>query len=185
MSGERPASYLVSLVNELRALPRETEWLEFKTNDSQPQAVGEYISALANAVKLAPNDARIPQFRALAAWREQKPEIAVKHAEEAIAKGDDLYELRMGLADYYAGPGKNEEKAKEHWRRAVGSSEAGCGCRVTSSGLASGGSSLELGGPSPTGCSTGIVAPSLIGLVTAFELAPLPRSCSACAVRNT
>ena len=70
-------------------------------------------------VKLAPNDARIPQFRALAAWREQKPEIAVKHAEEALGKGADLYELRMGLAEYYAQPGKDAAKAQEHWRRAI------------------------------------------------------------------
>jgi tetratricopeptide (TPR) repeat protein len=77
------------------------------------------LSALANAAKLAPNDARIPLFRALAAWREQKPDIAAKHAEEAIGKGADLYELRMGLGEYYSGPGGSAEKAKEHWRRAI------------------------------------------------------------------
>ncbi|MBL8527826.1 MAG: ATP-binding protein [Burkholderiales bacterium] len=52
MSSARPASYLVSLVHELRALPRETEWVEFKVNDAEPQAIGEYISALANAAAL-------------------------------------------------------------------------------------------------------------------------------------
>lgn len=52
MSADRPASYLISLVNELRALPRETEWVEFKLNDAEPQAIGEYISALANAAAL-------------------------------------------------------------------------------------------------------------------------------------
>lgn len=52
MSADRPASYLASLVNELRALPRETEWVEFKLNDAEPQAIGEYISALANAAAL-------------------------------------------------------------------------------------------------------------------------------------
>ena len=52
MSSERPADYLVSLVHELCALPRETEWVEFKVNDAEPQAIGELISALANAAAL-------------------------------------------------------------------------------------------------------------------------------------
>lgn len=53
MTSDRPADYLLSLVNELHALPRETEWVEFKLNDAEPQAIGEYISALANAAALA------------------------------------------------------------------------------------------------------------------------------------
>ena len=77
------------------------------------------LDALGKAAKLKPDDPRIPQFRALVAWREQKPDIAVKHAEEAIAKGADLYELRMGLADHYGKPGKDASKAKEHLRRAI------------------------------------------------------------------
>ena len=52
MSSDRPADYLASLVRELCALPRETEWVEFKMNDAEPQAIGEYISALANAATL-------------------------------------------------------------------------------------------------------------------------------------
>ena len=52
MSGGRPADYLVSLVRELCALPRETEWVEFKVNEAEPRAIGEYISALANAAAL-------------------------------------------------------------------------------------------------------------------------------------
>ena len=52
MSGDRPADYLLSLVHELCALPRETEWVEFKGNDAEPQAIGELISALANAAAL-------------------------------------------------------------------------------------------------------------------------------------
>lgn len=53
MTSDRPAEYLASLVRELCALPRETEWVEFKVNDAEPQAIGEYISALANAAALA------------------------------------------------------------------------------------------------------------------------------------
>jgi len=39
---------LVALVDELRALPTETEWLEFKRNKADPHEIGEYLSALAN-----------------------------------------------------------------------------------------------------------------------------------------
>ena len=52
MTSGRPADYLVSLVHELCALPRETEWVEFKVNDAEPQAIGEYLSALANSAAL-------------------------------------------------------------------------------------------------------------------------------------
>ncbi len=52
MTSDRPAAYLASLVRELCALPRETEWVEFKLNDAEPRAIGEYISALANAAAL-------------------------------------------------------------------------------------------------------------------------------------
>jgi ATP-dependent DNA helicase RecG len=44
---------LIALVDRLRALPTETEWLEFKRNRHEPQAIGEYLSALANAACLA------------------------------------------------------------------------------------------------------------------------------------
>ncbi|MBL8900820.1 MAG: putative DNA binding domain-containing protein [Planctomycetes bacterium] len=52
MTSDRSASYLTSLVRELCALPRETEWVEFKVDDDHPQSIGEYISALANAAAL-------------------------------------------------------------------------------------------------------------------------------------
>ena len=52
MTTDRPADYLASLVRELCALPRETEWAEFKLNEAEPQAIGEYLSALANAAAL-------------------------------------------------------------------------------------------------------------------------------------
>ncbi len=45
-------SELTALLDRLRAEPRETEWLEFKTNRFEPQALGEYLSALANAASL-------------------------------------------------------------------------------------------------------------------------------------
>lgn len=40
------------LIEELRALPQESEWVEFKTNNSDPKMIGEYISALSNSACL-------------------------------------------------------------------------------------------------------------------------------------
>lgn len=39
-------------LNELLALPQETEWAEFKHNNSDPQMIGEYLSALSNSAAL-------------------------------------------------------------------------------------------------------------------------------------
>lgn len=44
----RTPEYLRNLVGELRALPKETEWLEFKANDPSPEHIGQYLSALSN-----------------------------------------------------------------------------------------------------------------------------------------
>lgn len=49
MTSDRTPEYLAGLVRELCKLPRETEWLEFKGNNENPQEMGEYLSALANA----------------------------------------------------------------------------------------------------------------------------------------
>ena len=43
---------LIALLDRLCAEPRESEWLEFKTNRCEPQAIGEYVSALANSACL-------------------------------------------------------------------------------------------------------------------------------------
>jgi ATP-dependent DNA helicase RecG len=53
MTTGRSFTYLQGLVHELCRLPRETEWVELKENNDEPQAIGEYISALANAAALA------------------------------------------------------------------------------------------------------------------------------------
>ena len=52
MINNRNRDYLLGLVRELCKLPHETEWVEFKVNHRRPQAIGEYISALANAAAL-------------------------------------------------------------------------------------------------------------------------------------
>ena len=40
------------LLRSLLALPRETEWVEFKVNDYEPEEIGEYLSALSNSAAL-------------------------------------------------------------------------------------------------------------------------------------
>jgi len=44
--------FLKGLLNELCRLPHETEWVEFKHNNTDPESIGEYISALANSAAL-------------------------------------------------------------------------------------------------------------------------------------
>ncbi|MGI9658356.1 MAG: AlbA family DNA-binding domain-containing protein [Gaiellaceae bacterium] len=46
-------NYLEGIVGELRKLPQETEWVEFKLNDAEPSKIGEYISALSNSAAVA------------------------------------------------------------------------------------------------------------------------------------
>ncbi|MBI1822088.1 MAG: putative DNA binding domain-containing protein [Nitrospirae bacterium] len=43
---------LRTLVRELVNIPKETEWVEFKHNNSDPNEIGEYISALSNSAAL-------------------------------------------------------------------------------------------------------------------------------------
>ncbi len=45
-------SHFQSLVRELIALSRETEWVEFKHNKAIPEEIGEYLSALSNSAAL-------------------------------------------------------------------------------------------------------------------------------------
>ena len=53
MTSQPSRDHLLGLVHELRGLPHETEWLEFKVDYTDPQSIGEYISALSNAAALA------------------------------------------------------------------------------------------------------------------------------------
>ena len=43
----------IKLINDLRSLPKETEWVEFKVNNYQPKLIGECISALSNSACLS------------------------------------------------------------------------------------------------------------------------------------
>lgn len=46
----------IALVDELRALPDETPWLEFKHNNIDPEVVGKRCSALSNAARIEGRD---------------------------------------------------------------------------------------------------------------------------------
>jgi len=46
------ALQFIQLVHSLRRMPAETEWLEFKVNNADPNEIGEYLSALSNSAAL-------------------------------------------------------------------------------------------------------------------------------------
>ena len=48
----RNPEYLAGMVRELCRLPSETEWVEFKGNNSNPETIGRNISALANGAAI-------------------------------------------------------------------------------------------------------------------------------------
>jgi ATP-dependent DNA helicase RecG len=52
MTTNYTAKHLTDLIHELAKLPQETEWVEFKENNENPQEIGEYISALSNSAAL-------------------------------------------------------------------------------------------------------------------------------------
>lgn len=52
MISEYSNDYLIDLVRDLCKLPKETEWVEFKLNNDDPDEIGEYISALSNAAAI-------------------------------------------------------------------------------------------------------------------------------------
>ena len=47
---------LLALIDDLRALPAETAWLEFKENNTDPRVIGRLISAVSNAARLEDRD---------------------------------------------------------------------------------------------------------------------------------
>jgi len=46
------AEYLCSLLEDLVNLPHETEWVEFKVNNADPEDIGQYLSAISNSAAL-------------------------------------------------------------------------------------------------------------------------------------
>ncbi len=53
MSTPITSEYAGEIVAELRKLPVETEWVEFKLNWEDKDDIGKYVSALANSAALA------------------------------------------------------------------------------------------------------------------------------------
>ena len=53
MVAVRDQEYLTGLVNELCKLPHETEWVEFKENNTNPEMIGADIAALSNGAVLS------------------------------------------------------------------------------------------------------------------------------------
>jgi predicted HTH transcriptional regulator len=49
----RPDARLIALIEDLRALPAEISWVEFKHNNADPKMIGKLIAALSNAARLA------------------------------------------------------------------------------------------------------------------------------------
>jgi ATP-dependent DNA helicase RecG len=48
--------YLQHLVQMIVDVPKETEWVEFKENNANPEEIGEYLSAISNSAALAGKD---------------------------------------------------------------------------------------------------------------------------------
>jgi ATP-dependent DNA helicase RecG len=46
----------IALIDDLRALPAETSWVEFKANNTDPEMIGKRCSALANAARIDGHD---------------------------------------------------------------------------------------------------------------------------------
>ena len=53
MSAPLTDDYAAGIVRELRWLPAETEWVEFKVNQEDPDEVGRYVSGLSNAAAIS------------------------------------------------------------------------------------------------------------------------------------
>ena len=52
-SNQREQARTRALIDDLRALPAEAAWAEFKENYTDPEMIGKLISALSNAARLA------------------------------------------------------------------------------------------------------------------------------------
>jgi tetratricopeptide (TPR) repeat protein len=106
-----------------RHLRKEKEdgeaWILYSAGHAARGDKAAALAALANAKKTLPEDGRIPAIRGLLAMQDRAPEKAVKHAEQAIAKGTDLFEMRMALAQFYQQKEKDLAAAETHYRRAI------------------------------------------------------------------
>jgi len=91
------AQELTGLLDRLRREPHETEWLEFKENYYEPQILGEYLSALANAACLAGKQRGYLVFGVRDRTHEVVGTEFDPHAVKAKGNQDLLLWLTMGL----------------------------------------------------------------------------------------
>lgn len=88
------AQELTALMDRLRREPHETEWLEFKANRYEPQVLGEYLSALANAACLAGK----PRGYLVFGVQDQTHNVVGTQFDPHAAKGRGNQDLLMWLA---------------------------------------------------------------------------------------
>lgn len=80
--------------------------------------VSACLESVGKLAKLRPEDGRAAALRAFVAMRQQRPDQAREFAKDALAKGDDTFDLRMLLAELALGA-KDFAGAKEHLGRAT------------------------------------------------------------------
>lgn len=102
------------LVQQLTTTYKECEWVEFKLNNSDPHAIGEYISALANAAAKVGNENLLNWLS-----REIKPETHIDFRHLSLG-GSDLVILRTARAGSSdcrgAGRGRRCAVRRECWQ---------------------------------------------------------------------
>lgn len=88
---------LRGLVQRLRRLPTENEWVEFKVDNDDPESIGQYVSSLANSAAL------IGQETGYLIWGitdESHDLVGTKFEPEKAKKGnEDLYPWILRLLD--------------------------------------------------------------------------------------
>ena len=87
---------LVSLVDNLRSNPTETEWLEFKLNNLSPRHLGECLSALANSACLLER----PRGYLVFGIHDATHEVIGTHFDPYTAKGEGNQDLLLWLNLY-------------------------------------------------------------------------------------
>jgi len=89
MNPIRDNDYLLGLIRELCKLPHETEWVEFKVNEAEPQAIGEYISALANSAAL---EGKVSAYLVWGVRNEDHAVVGTTFDPRAVRKGNEELE---------------------------------------------------------------------------------------------
>jgi predicted HTH transcriptional regulator len=103
----------LALIDELRLLPAETSWVEFKENNADAPMIGKLLSALSNAARLA------DQPFAYVLWGVRDGDhAAVGTAFEPssqLQQGQPLPDNRKGIFDKLAADHLVQEDVGGHW----------------------------------------------------------------------